>query len=68
MIYNLAVSQRTESVASTNPWGSRSPEWQTPSPLPEFNYTAPLEVIGEPYDYGLSGSSYTRMAPASSGD
>lgn len=65
MVYNLIVSMRTEKVAATNPWGSRSPEWQIPSPVPEFNYDVPFEVVGDPYDYGLAGSSYIKMMPAS---
>lgn len=68
MVYNLVVSARTEEVAETNPWKSRSPEWQIPSPVPEFNYDVPFEVVGDPYDYGLAGSNYIRMAPAASGD
>lgn len=69
MIYNFAVSGRTEPVAEKNPWRSRSPEWQIASPVPEFNYDVPFEVVGEPYDYGLAGSTYTRdLIPAPSGD
>ncbi len=68
MIYNLIASARTEAVAETNPWGSRSPEWQIPSPVPEFNYDVPFEVVGEPYDYGLPGATYIQMQPAASGD
>lgn len=68
MIYNFIASARTEPVADRNPWGSRSPEWQAPSPLPEFNYDVPFEVVGEPYDYGLSGSRYTRPIPSTAGD
>ena len=65
MIYNFATSARMERVAETNPWKSRSPEWQIPSPIPEFNYDVPFEVVGEPYDYGLTGSTYTRAVLAS---
>ncbi|MCB8949077.1 MAG: cbb3-type cytochrome c oxidase subunit I [Ardenticatenaceae bacterium] len=66
MVYNFIASARTEPVASTNPWRSRSPEWQTPTPIPEFNYDVPFEVVGEPYDYGLASSQYIHMnaAPA----
>jgi cytochrome c oxidase subunit 1 len=65
MLYNLISSARTQPAAATNPWGSRSPEWQIPSPIPEFNYDVPPVVVGDPYDYGLPGSTYVRMAPAS---
>lgn len=63
MIYNLISSARTQPIASTNPWGSRSPEWQTPNPIPELNYDTPIEIIGEPYDYGLPGSVYVKSSP-----
>jgi len=62
MIYNLAFSQRMQPVAEANPWRSRSPEWQIPSPAPEFNYDVPFEVVGEPYDYGLADAAYIRDA------
>lgn len=68
MVYNLISSARRQEVAASNPWKSRSPEWQIPSPVPEFNYDRPFEVVGEPYDYGLSGSTYIRTTPAAAGD
>jgi cytochrome c oxidase subunit 1 len=65
MIYNLWSSSRsTQNVAVRNPWRSRSPEWQIESPVPEFNYDQPFEVVGEPYDYGLGGTPrYVDMTP-----
>jgi cytochrome c oxidase subunit 1 len=69
MIYNFASSTRRQPAAERNPWRSRSPEWQIVSPAPEFNYDVPFEVVGDPYDYGLSGSTYTRdVVPVPSGD
>ncbi|MCB8951114.1 MAG: cbb3-type cytochrome c oxidase subunit I [Ardenticatenales bacterium] len=62
MVYNLVVSARRQEVAAPNPWGSRSPEWQTPTPIPELNYDTPIEVVGEPYDYGLPGSVYVKTS------
>lgn len=68
-IYNFISSVRTQPVAGRNPWRSRSPEWHTSSPPPEFNYDTPIVVVGEPYDYGLKEAPYTRkMAPAPTGD
>ena len=58
---NLIRSIRQGERAQGNIWNSRSPEWQVPSPLPVHNYETPFEVIGEPYDYGLPGSQYTRF-------
>ncbi|GIV78379.1 MAG: cytochrome c oxidase subunit 1 [Litorilinea sp.] len=67
MIYNLFHSADVGELAGANPWRSRSPEWQIPSPVPEHSYASPITVVGEPYDYGLAGSTYIRMAPASAG-
>jgi cytochrome c oxidase subunit 1 len=68
MVYNLVSSARSGELAGSNPWGSRSPEWQIPSPAPELNYERPPVVVGEPYDYGLADSPYVRVTPASPGD
>lgn len=61
---NLAVSLRRGEIAVPNPWNSRSLEFQLPSPIPAHNYSQPLEVVGEPYDYGLAGSLYVRNVPS----
>lgn len=55
---NIVYSAVRGEVAVANPWRSRSPEFQLPSPLPAHNYAQPITVIGEPYDYGLAGSAY----------
>ena len=68
MIYNLLHSAEVGQVAGNNPWRSRSPEWQIPSPVPEHSYASPIAVVGEPYDYGLPNSTYIRMAGASGDD
>lgn len=64
MIYNLVASARAPELAQENPWKSRSPEWIAPTPLPEFNFDRPIEVIGEPYDYGLADANYIRTVPS----
>jgi cytochrome c oxidase subunit 1 len=66
MVYNLVSSARAGEVADINPWKSRSPEWQIPSPVPEMNYDEPFVVVGGPYDYGLQDSAYVRPVAASS--
>ena len=58
---NLIYSARKGEVAESNPWQSRSPEWTLPSPIPVHNYADnPFEITGEPYDYGLAGSSFVK--------
>ena len=64
MIYNLFISADVGALAGNNPWQSRSPEWQIPSPVPEVSYARPIRVVGEPYDYGLADSHYIAMAGA----
>jgi cytochrome c oxidase subunit 1 len=63
-IYNIFVSAEVGALAGANPWRSRSPEWQIPSPVPEHSFASPITVVGEPYDYGLAGSKYIAMAGA----
>jgi cytochrome c oxidase subunit I len=60
-IVNLVYSMRRGEVAVANPWRSRSPEWLLPSPIPVHNYGRPIEVIGDPYDYGLVGSTFVDL-------
>ncbi len=68
MIYNLFYSAEMGKVAGSNPWRSRSPEWQIPSPVPEHSFTGPITVVGEPYDYGLPGSYVTMATAPAHGD
>ena len=62
---NLVYSAVRGPVAEANPWRSRSPEWQLPTPIPVHNYgDEPFTVVGEPYDYGLAGSVYVKLGGA----
>jgi len=63
---NLIISAVRGKVASANPWQSRSPEFQVPSPIPEHSYERPPVVTGEPYDYAEPDSVYVSLSPASS--
>lgn len=58
---NFFHSMKNGEKAEGNVWNSRSPEWQVPSPMPAHNYEVPFEVVGEPYDYGLPGSTYVKF-------
>jgi len=60
----LLQSAEVGKVAGANPWRSRSPEWQIPSPVPEQSFASAIRVVGEPYDYGLAGSRYVSMGVA----
>ena len=64
---NFFYSIKNGEKAEGNIWNSRSPEWQVPSPMSLHNYPTPLEVVGEPYDYGLKDSPYTRFVEAPKG-
>jgi cytochrome c oxidase subunit 1 len=68
MVINLVYSARRGEVAERNPWRSRSPEWQIPSPIPEVAYAQPFQVVGEPYDYGLPDSTYVVVQTAAAGE
>jgi cytochrome c oxidase subunit 1 len=68
MVYNVVRSVRSGARAGANPWHSRSPEWQIPSPAPEMNYERPPVVVGDPYDYSHPDTKYVSVVPASAGD
>ncbi len=68
MLWNFFQSAEVGVLAGANPWRSRSPEWQIPSPIPEHSFARPLAVVGEPYDYGLAGTSYVSMVSATGDD
>jgi len=63
---NLIISAVRGKVAGPNPWQSRSPEFQIPSPIPEHSYASPPVITGEPYDYAKPDSVYVRPSPAGS--
>lgn len=67
--YNIIRSIRHGKEAPANPWNSRSPEFQLPSPLPDHNYAHhPIKVVGHPYDYGLEGSRFVEVDTALPGE
>jgi cytochrome c oxidase subunit 1 len=65
MSYNLVRSARSGERSGSNPWRSRSIEWQIPSPAPEGNYEEQPVIVGDPYDYGLADAPYTNLSPIS---
>jgi cytochrome c oxidase subunit 1 len=63
-LYNLVWSQLFARVpAGANPWGSRSLEFQLPSPVPVHNFDRIPVIVGDPYGYGEAGAAVARPAP-----
>lgn len=63
-VVNVVKSVRAGVPAPANLGRSRSLEWQLSSPPREENYEVPPVVVGHPYDYGVPGSAYVRLAGA----
>jgi len=42
--------------APENPWDSRGLEWQTPTPVPAYNFVRIPIVLADPYQYGEVGA------------
>ena len=55
LIFLAAIlhSWKSGQVASGNPWGSKSLEWQTPTPVPLENFSVLPVVTERPYNYGV---------------
>ncbi len=53
-LVNLLVALRFGRRAGPNPWGSRTYEWDAPSPPPKHNFPEPPVVDRGPYDFELS--------------
>jgi cytochrome c oxidase subunit 1 len=48
-VWNIVIEPRF--VASTNPWGSLGLEWQTPTPVPYYNFERIPVILNDPYHY-----------------
>ena len=48
----LVAARSREKPAEANPWGSRSIEWQLPSPVPVHNFDRIPVFSSDPYGYG----------------
>jgi cytochrome c oxidase subunit 1 len=60
-LVNFIISWKRGEKVTGNLWHSLSPEWQVPSPMPVHNYDKAIEVVGNPYDYGLPGARYVKF-------
>ena len=52
-LYALVSSWRNGKVAPGNPWGSKSLEWQTSTPVPLDNFPVLPVVTEDLYNYGI---------------
>jgi cytochrome c oxidase subunit 1 len=66
-IVNLVWSWARGPRAAADPWHARTLEWQVPSPPPEENFPRAPEVIGHPYDYGVTGAAHAAFAAPAEG-
>jgi cytochrome c oxidase subunit I len=48
-LWTIVINPRP---APANPWGSRGLEWQTPNPVPYYNFERIPVVLNDPYHYG----------------
>jgi cytochrome c oxidase subunit 1 len=51
VLYSMVIAREP---AEANPWGSKSLEWQTPTPVPVHNFDRIPTVDADPYDYGIA--------------
>ena len=65
VVYSLVFVREP---APANPWDSKSLEWQTPSPVPVYNFDRPPVIDSDPYEYGEPPPpTIPREAPAGAG-
>ena len=50
VLYSLVIVRKP---AESNPWGSKSLEWQVPTPVPVHNFDRIPVFDADPYDYGV---------------
>jgi cytochrome c oxidase subunit 1 len=50
VVYSMVIARKP---AEANPWGSKSPEWQVPTPIPAHNFDRIPVFDTDPYDYGV---------------
>jgi cytochrome c oxidase subunit 1 len=64
LVYSLAIARIP---AETNPWRSRSIEWQLPSPVPANNFDTIPVFTSDPYGYGVGPHVVSGVVPAPGG-
>jgi cytochrome c oxidase subunit 1 len=61
VLYSLVIVRKP---AEANPWGSKSLEWQVPTPVPVHNFDQIPTIDTDPYDYGAPPKAAPGAAPA----
>jgi cytochrome c oxidase subunit 1 len=51
-LYLVIICWRRGKPAGPNPWGSKTLEWQVPTPVPLENFEVMPVVTSDPYGYG----------------
>ena len=52
-LYAIITSWRSGTIAPANPWGAKTLEWQTQTPVPLENFPVLPVVTSDPYGYGV---------------
>jgi cytochrome c oxidase subunit 1 len=64
-LFNLVWSQLVvREPAGDNPWHSKSPEWQLPTPVPVHDFDRFPVFDEDPYPYGVEPAGAPALAPA----
>ncbi len=64
-LFNLVWSQLVvRDPAEDNPWHSKSPEWQLPTPVPVHDFDVFPVFDADPYPYGVEPAGAPALAPA----
>jgi cytochrome c oxidase subunit 1 len=61
VVYSLVFVRKR---APANPWESKSLEWQTPTPVPVYNFERQPVIDSDPYDYGTPPAVPRPAGPA----
>jgi cytochrome c oxidase subunit 1 len=65
LIWSMLIKREP---AADNPWHSKSPEWQLPTPVPVQDFDRFPVFDADPYPYGSEPVVRPDLAPAGGGD
>jgi cytochrome c oxidase subunit I len=61
VVWSLLIAREP---AQANPWQSKSPEWQLPTPVPVHDFERIPVFDADPYPYGVEPAGVPSFAPA----